>query len=328
MRYKSILLCLLCWCASALWAQPLSESSRISLLTCTPGNALYNSYGHTALRVVDPENQLDVVFNYGIFDFQTEHFYWKFMRGETYYQLGIESTRDFLWASAYQQRTVYEQLLHLTLEQRQHLFDTLVINYRPENRFYLYNFVFDNCATRPYALLRETLGDTIRSTYTGAEGMTYRAFLRHYTRPASWANFGINLLFGPRADQPMHGEERLFLPEELMFFLADATLSDGTPVVEAGHIAPFEIAPVPWYATWYFGFTLLVLFLIAISLYDRRRGRLSWWVDVLLGIVYLAVLLIVTFLTFFSLHPLVGFGWRLLILPAIHLCTRLIYILR
>ena len=172
-----------------------------------------------------------MVFNYGIFDFNTDHFYWKFVRGETYYQLGIESADAFFFGYAYNRRPVYEQVLNLTLPQRQSLFEALVVNYEPQNRYYLYNFVFDNCATRPYQLIKQVLGDSITSTYTGAEGQTYRDFLRRYTRPASWANFGINLLFGRRADQPMHGEQRLFLPEELMFFMAAGRFLGWTPLV-------------------------------------------------------------------------------------------------
>lgn len=314
--------------AVSLSAQPLSEQAEVSLLTCAPGAELYSRYGHTALRIADLENGLDVVFNYGIFDFHTEHFYWKFMRGETYYQLGIETWDDFQWSYAYQHRTIVEQVLNLTQAQKQNLFDALVENYRPENRCYLYNFVFDNCATRPYYLIKQAVGDTIRSTYTGAEGQTYRRFLRHYTRSASWANFGINLLFGRRADRPMQGEQRLFLPEELMYYMDAATTADGTPLVKESAARPFEIAPVAWYASWYFGVGLFALLMLGVSLFDRHRGKLSWGVDVALGVVYLAVLLLVGFLTFFSLHPLVGFGWRLLIIPAIHACTRLLYILR
>lgn len=328
MRTKLLSLLMGLLLAGSLSAQPLSERAEVSLLTCAPGAELYSRYGHTALRVADPENGLDVVFNYGIFDFHTEHFYRKFMRGETYYQLGIETWDDFRWSYAYQHRTIVEQILNLTQAQKQHLFDALVENYRPENRYYLYNFVTDNCATRPYYLIKQAVGDTIRSTYTGAEGQTYRRFLRHYTRPASWVNFGINLLFGRRADCPMHGEQRLFLPEELMYYMDAATTADGTPLVKESAARPFEIAPVAWYASWQLGVGLFALLMLTLSLFDRRRGKLSWGVDAALGVVYFAVLLLVGFLTFFSLHPLVGFGWRLLIIPAIHACTRLLYILR
>lgn len=309
-------------------AQALSEQSRISLITCAPGEELYARYGHTAIRVSDPENQIDWVFNYGIFSFNTDHFYWRFIKGETYYQLGAEDYVSFIWEYICLQREIEEQILNLTLEQRQRVLDALLVNYRPENRYYLYNFVFDNCATRPYLLIKEALADSIHSTYDGWEGRTYREFIRHYTRPYSWENFGINLLFGPRADRPMHGEQRLFLPEELMNYLSAATLSDGTPLVLEEYTNPFEIAPTPWYDDYRWGLIAYALLVVALSLIDRRRGKLSCWWDISMLVIYLIIIAIVTFLTFFSLHPLVGFGWRLLILPLIHLCARSIYFIR
>ncbi len=309
-------------------AQRLSEQARISLLTCTPGEELYARYGHTALRVYDPENELDEVFNYGVFDFHTEHFYWKFVRGETWYELGAAPMWWFMREYDEEQRPVYEQVLNLTAEQRQAIWRALVINYQPENCQYLYNFVFDNCATRPYWLIAKALGDTITSEYTGYTGQTYRTFIRHYTGGLSWANAGINLLFGPKADRPMASEDRLFLPEELMLYLQQARLSDGTPIVAQGEIGPFDIAKTPWYASWPLGLALYFVFVCLMSLYDRQRGRWSWWVELVAGVPYGLLLLIVVFLTFFSCHPLVGFGWRLIIIPLTHLCARLIYIVR
>ncbi len=326
LRTYILALCMLMTCG--LSAQRLSEQATISLLTCTPGEELYAHYGHTALRVCDPENDLDEVFNYGIFDFNTEHFYWKFVRGETWYELGAAPMWWFMREYDEEQRPVYEQVLNLTAEQRQAIWRALVINYRPENCKYLYNFVFDNCATRPYWLIAKALGDTITSDYTGYTGQTYRTFIRHYTGALSWANAGINLLFGPKADQPMASEDRLFLPEELMLYLQQAHLSDGTPIVAQGEIGTFMIAQTPWYASWPLGLALYFIFVCLMSLYDRKRGRWSWWVETVAGVPYLLLLLLVAFLTFFSCHPLVGFGWRLLIIPLTHLCARLVYIIR
>lgn len=313
----------------AAYALPdMTDNARISLLTCTPGEELYARYGHTAIRVTDETNDLDVVFNYGIFNFNTEHFYWKFVRGETWYELGASVYYWFMREYEQTQRPVYEQVLNLTTEQREELWQALLTNFQPENRQYLYNFVFDNCATRPYYLIARTLGDSIISDYTGYTGVTYRSFIRHYTGALSWENAGINLLFGPKADQPMTSEQRLFLPEELMFFLQDARLTDGTPLVSESDAAPFEIEPTPWYASWPLGLALYFLIVALISLFDRKRQRWSWWLELIAGIPYLLLILIVVFLTFFSCHPLVGFGWRLLIIPLTHLCARLIYIIR
>ena len=300
----------------------------ISLLTCTPGQELYSRYGHTAIRVQDTEKHSDFVFNYGTFTFNTDHFYWKFVKGETYYQLGIDPTSWFIEENTLENRTVYEQRLNLAEEQTQAVAEALWKNFRPENRSYLYNFVFDNCATRPYYLLKNVLGDSICSTYAEWEGVTYRNYIQHYTGKDSWEDFAINMIFGPRADQPMTNEDRLFLPEALMFFMQDATLTDGTPLINESNIEPFVIAPTPWYKTWYVGLVAFIVFFLTISLIDLRRDKWSWYVDLPFVILYVLLFAIVIFLTFFSIHPLVGFNWRLFLFPLIHLCLRLIYIVR
>ena len=323
-RTYYLLLCMMLCIGSQ--AQTLSDEARISLVTCTPGSELYARYGHTALRVLDPVNKIDISFNYGIFDFNVDHFYWKFVKGETWYELGASSTRWFMYEYEQEERPVYEQVLNLTPEQRQSIWTALLINFEPENRQYLYNFVFDNCATRPYVLIKKALGDSIISDYRGYTGVSYRSFLRHYTGKWTWENAGINLLFGPKADQPMDTEQRLFLPEELMRYMQQAHLADGTPLVSEGTIGSFATPTTAWYASWPFGLVLFFLFVCAMSVHDRRSGKWSWWVEAVVAIPYIFLLLVVFFLTFFSCHPLVGFGWRLLIIPITHLCARIIYI--
>ena len=294
----------------------------ISLLTCSPGAELYEHYGHTAIRVVDTEQQLDICFNYGLFDFNTDNFYYKFVKGETFYQLGVEDTYSFMIAYQMEHRRVNEQLLNLTTEQAEAVRDALIENYRPENRQYLYNFVYDNCANRPLAVIEKAIGDSLVSDYQGRKGETYRQLLQYYTGMHSWAEFGTNLLFGRRADAVMTTRDRLFLPEEVMNFVSKAKLSNGTPLVIREDIAPFIVAEVKWYETWYIGLTLFIIILGAICYYDRKRGRISYGVDITLTVVYLAMLAIVIFLTFFSIHPLVGFNWRLFLFPAIHIALR------
>lgn len=306
----------------------LSDQSTIQLLTCTPGTETWSKYGHTAIRVMDTENNLDIVFNYGIFDLMADDFYLKFVRGETYYQLGVDRYSSF--AAFYKRigRITYWQELNLSTAQNQQIFNALMENYQPENRYYLYNFVFDNCATRPYYLIKQALNDTITSTYIGYKGKTFREAISHYTGPNSWVDFGINMIFGIKANQPMTNEERLFLPEELMNYFAEATLSDGTPLVKRQEIAPFAPAQVPWYGNCWLGTVVFAFLMLWLSIDDRKCGKLTWGIDVLLAVVYIVLVTIAVFLTFFSCHPLVGFNWRLILFPIIHVCTRLVYIFR
>ncbi len=304
-------------CATTLTAQTLSDSARISLFTCTPGDYVYSQYGHSAIRVLDPVNRLDITFNYGIFSFDTEDFYLKFIKGETDYQLGIDDTHSFLWSSEYIGRTTYEQELNLTSAQRQAIFDALLENYRPENRFYRYNFVFDNCATRPYLLLKNVLGADLIAPdsifYTPhSEYLTYRSLISHYSQANTWVDFGVNLIFGKDADKEMTYEERLFLPEELMHYIVYSSRADGTPLTDAEEVAPFDIERTPWYLSPYLLVTLLCALLLIFTYIDLRSKRISWWLDAIFFALYGILGSISFFLTFVSLHPLVGVNYNLL----------------
>lgn len=325
---RIVLFILLFWCSITYAAPALSESARVSLLTCTPGTEVWSKYGHTAIHIEDEIEGINVVFNYGIFNLMSDDFYWKFVRGETYYQLGIDSYASFERFYGSIGRKTYYQELNLTVAQKQKIWDALLVNYRPENRYYLYNFVFDNCATRPYYLLKEALGDSIVSKYKGDAGVSFRDAISHYTGRGSWVNFGINMIFGSKADKKMTNEERLFLPEELMHYVSEAKLEDGSPLVKEQKIRAFEIAIVPWYAKCWWGIVLFGIAMVGLSLWDRRRGRCSWGVDVALVILYVVLLCLVVFLTFFSCHPLVGFNWRLLLLPLIHVGSRAVYFVK
>ena len=117
------------------------ENSKISLITCSGGSELYSTFGHSALRVQDDSLAIDVIFNFGLFDFNTPNFYMKFLRGRLNYMLGIQTTSDFLWQYNYEGRGVVEQELFLTPSQKREIMDRLNFLYMPENRNYLYSFL-------------------------------------------------------------------------------------------------------------------------------------------------------------------------------------------
>ena len=68
---------------------PQTDSIQFSLLTCAPGSEIYALFGHTAIRYQNFSKGVDLVFNYGMFSFDTPHFVYRFVKGETDYQLGI-----------------------------------------------------------------------------------------------------------------------------------------------------------------------------------------------------------------------------------------------
>jgi len=307
----------------------LSNNAQVFLLTCTPGDPLWSRYGHSGIRIYDPDQQLDLAFNYGLFNFNVDNFYSNFAQGNTDYLLGIEPTYMFYEDNAELGRNTYEQELNLTPQERQFILDTLLENALPENRIYRYNFVFDNCATRPFSLLKQTLGkDFNAEDLSQLTHYTYRDLITHYSGKNSWGQYAINLIFGYTADQYVTVEQSLFLPELLMHYLAGVTRANGTPMVLQSFTKPFEPKQFPWIFSPMAAILLIWILGIALSIIDYKRHKQSWWLEVALAFLFGLVGCITCFLTFFSSHPFVGSNMNNIFLNpfmlalAIALCTR------
>jgi len=227
------------------WAQLgvplyLSEHTKVSLLTSSPGEELYARFGHSALRIRDTLSGQDLVFNYGLFDFNTPGFYLKFVRGKIPYQLGIQRFPDFLEHYQEENRWLRELDLHLDLETRNALVRFLSVNYLPENRQYAYDFFFDNCATRLRDLLEREAGITYPDTLA-VRNLPFRQFLAEYTGEHSWINFGFHLILGLPADKRATFREEMFLPDFLEKHLANSEVR-GIRLAQSGirtlHKAP------------------------------------------------------------------------------------------
>ncbi len=289
----------------------LSDSATVSLFTCTPGTETYSKYGHSAIRIYDPQQEIDWTFNYGVFNFSDKNFYIKFTKGYTYYQLDLERTDWFIYSSSQIGRTTYEQVLNLTKTEKQALLDALLKNYEPQNRYYLYNFVFDNCATRPYKLMRKVLPTLPAPEYT-CTPLTYRQAVRHYSENNSWPGFGIDFVFGSNADRVMSAEESLFLPEMLMNYVANATLPNGEHLCLWSNCMPFIIKSHSWWQSPYFVTFILTIIILIITITDIKRGKSSLWFDELLLFIGGMLGFICFYLSLFSIHPLVENNWNLL----------------
>ena len=185
-------LCALLWLCF-LWlpgkALVVTDNTEISVLTCSPGNELYSLFGHTAIRVECPENGVDVVFNYGTFDFHTEHFYLKYARGLLPYQLSVASYDSFIRSYVFDNRSVRSQRLLLDAAQKQRLVDLLAENYQPANRTYLYNFLYDNCSTRVRDIIEACAGNAIQWHVPDAH-KSFWNLLDEYLVRMPWVKWG------------------------------------------------------------------------------------------------------------------------------------------
>lgn len=213
------------------YAQPpittLSPQATFSVLTCAPGTELYSIFGHSAFRIQDPANRLDWVYNYGVFEFDTPNFVLKFARGKLRYYVLSYSYRHFYNEYLREGRAIQEQTLNLNEKQKQQIFDALLTNELPENKYYAYDFFFDNCATRERDLLENALGNDLRfHPKENDDYGTYRDLIDPYLRNDVWADFGIDLLLGLPTDADAHQKGAVFLPDFLFEALSTAEVNE------------------------------------------------------------------------------------------------------
>ncbi len=234
--FRCLALLLICFAQNS--NAQLSEDSSISLITCRPGEEIYNAFGHTAIRIFDPINELDILYNYGMFSFDEPNFILKFLRGKLLYWLGIEKYNTFLNNYTKQKRSVIEQKLNLSLEQKNQIFLALRHNLKPDNRNYLYDFFFDNCSTRP----RDIITDNIINLnfYNTNDNKSFRELIDEYTVSKPWTDFGIDLIIGSIADRKASTEDQMFLPEYLMFHIDIATIKNQKLVDENKLVLDYE----------------------------------------------------------------------------------------
>lgn len=204
----------------------LSDTATVSVFTCGRGEQLYSTFGHTAIRIKDVKNQLDVVYNYGAFDFATENFYLKFVKGDLQYFINATSFDQFIYEYQYDGREVIEQTLALSQPKKQELFERLNASLYSADRYYTYKFIDRNCTTMVADKVNQSIGQPIIKKVDDTS-ISYREVLYPYFGNYFWYNLGINIIFGAKTD---YKAEQLFLPIELLHSLDKATV-DGKPLV-------------------------------------------------------------------------------------------------
>lgn len=309
---KHLFFLLLCLAVFRTQADTLSRDARISVLTCSPGSELYSLFGHTALRVEDPATGTDIVFNYGTFDFNTPHFYLKYARGLLPYELSVTTYPRFLYAYRMDGRSVYSQTLLLDSIEKQRVFDLLAENYRPENRTYLYNFLFDNCTTRVRDIVLRSTGDTI-AWATPAGGKSFWNLLDEYLEASPWVQWGIHTILGQRGNRKASTLEYMFLPDYFMYAL-DSARCDGRRIAdetETLYRAPDRQLRNPWYRHPLFVFAAGCA-LLALLLMRCPSRRLLNTVAFIFYLFTGIVGCLIVFLGAFTAHPITAPNWNIL----------------
>jgi len=300
---------------------PLSSEAQISLITCGPGqNELYSAFGHTAVRVKDPKMRLDLVFNYGIFDFNQPNFYLNFAKGHLLYMLAVSDWDRFERAYINEGRFIHEQVLNLDSAQTKAYFEFLMDNARPENKDYYYDYFYDNCATRVRDGLETSLGagkiKFLEETYY-QPSLSIRELCDEYLVYQPWGDLGIDLCLGQPMDKQADARIEMFLPDLLEYAFAKAVIiEDGVerPLVKSFKVLypATAVNQKSWWSPMFFFAVCLVLVVLA-TIFFYQQWRILRYLDVVLFSVSGILGIFLLILWFFTDHKAAAYNFNILI---------------
>ncbi|RZW45536.1 MAG: DUF4105 domain-containing protein [Flavobacteriaceae bacterium] len=294
----------------------LSSSAEVTVITVGPGTYLNDAFGHNAIRIKDDSLKLDIAFNYGVYDFQAPNFYSKFAQGKLNYLIGADYFKDFLRQYSSQNRTVREQVLNLNVEEKQRMYDFLVDNYKPENRYYLYDYFYDNCATKIRDVTQEiTQKDIQFNNPEGFETKSFRELIHDHVDRNSWGSFGIDLALGSVIDREATAYQHMYLPEYIYRFFDTATYENGESLVTLSRTLyekkDEEVSTAFIYSP-LFVFGLIALMILWVTFSDLKKNKRTIWLDLILfGFTGLIGLFLLA-LWFGTDHSAAAFNYNLL----------------
>jgi hypothetical protein len=308
--------------------------TQVYLLTCGPGTETYSIYGHSALRIVIPEKKFDVVYNWGVFDFSTPNFTWKFAKGRLDYMVGEESMQDFLQIYIYEHRYVKSQRINLNSDETNKLLALLIENLKPENINYRYDFFYDDCSTRIRDLLEKSVGDKL--LYPPSEKVmtpTFREMVGKYQMPFPWLNFGIDLIMGSPGDKKASVRDRMFLPLDMQQGLSEAVINRSGKMIpllqNPKSILDFDppVIRKNFFTTPVFLFTLLLIIIIILSAWTKNRKIMNI-LDIMVFSLFSILALMMIFFNFFTDHQQMKLNLNILWLNPLLLICLILLILK
>lgn len=299
-RFTAILLYILVSLYTASYGQNIDlhqyfndvEYLEVSLITAAPSDLVYGTWGHSALRLrsLNGTSRQDLVINYGMFDYRTEHFVSKFIRGILPYSLGIEPYDAFMVNYLERDQRLTEQVLNVSISKKSTLLDLINANLLPENRTYRYDHFKDNCATRIRDLIEACYADSLiyswgASSETKFSDESFVDLIEPFVERKPWLQFGTDIILGYSASQHATFRDRMFLPDNMMkayentYISSDQKtklvketriLNPGTPLEEPAGISG------PTAAT-----SILLLVMLSLFVVEYRNGKWFWAVDIL-----------------------------------------------
>ncbi|MFQ6601648.1 DUF4105 domain-containing protein [Flavobacterium sp. C3NV] len=294
---------------------PLSKDAKISVLTCGLGNETYSYFGHTAIRVADPGNNIDVVYNYGAFDFRTPNFVAKFAKGDLQYFVIVHSFPEFIEEYNNEKRSVFEQELLIAQDAKQRLFDNLNTTLASEDRFYTYKFIDKNCTSMVVDIINKSLKGTV-ITKKGDKDITYRSILFPYFNGHFYDQLGTSIIFGTKVDQL---GTKIFLPFELKNSLEKTTYQNQSLVAKSNTLLSFEKeTPSSW---WNNVYTYLFILAFIVLAHNKIVDKIYLLILSLIGTFFV-------FMGFYSFHHELAMNYNVLLFSPLLLILLLLSVIK
>jgi hypothetical protein len=285
----------------------LSENTKVSIITIGTASPSYALYGHTGIRFKDNSTNLDAVFNYGAFDFQTPNFMLRFVKGDLQYFVTSNSYQEFEYSYRYENRSIYEQELNLSSDKIKLLYTTIYNSTLTDERFYTYKFIDKNCTVIIIDKINEVLGNKVID-FQQRQEKTYRTVLFPYANEHFLQQLGINIIFGTKVDEKA---TKLFLPLDLMQELKTVKHNGKALVKETKTVFEAQQEPLPF--NFFDSIYILIAALGLIVFINNRK----------LTFVYFAILgflgLFFSLVGLYSLHQEVLWNYNVLLFNPLYL---------
>ena len=284
-----------------IYANELENKNRykISILSIGEGPSLVDAFGHTAIRVKDAELKNDVVFNFGVYDFNSPNFYSNFVKGRPEYKLGIQNYNNLTQNYIRQKRYIVEHQLNLDQNSIKIIIDLLVE--KLNDPYYIYDYFRDNCTTRAADIVIDKTNNKFKDNKLESEAiLSYRDLIHGKINENSWAALGIDLCLGAIIDKKINTRETFFLPENLMNYL---DLYEGDIIKRniiyspESEISYRENFPSPLLTN-----LILSLIIVVITIFNFKSNKWNKSLDTLIFLISGSIGILIIYLWFFSNH--------------------------
>ncbi len=191
------------------------DNTKVSLITIAPGKEIYSWFGHSALMVEQSDN-VSIIYDYGVFNFNSEDFYKNFIQGKMYYLLLPSYSESRLEGPIDEDRTITKLILNVSNIKKIDIINYLNFNAKSGNNIYLYDFYEDNCATRIRDIIN-WITDNDFKTWAQKESFfdTYRSLSSTGLDSSLFVNWVLNSFLGNKCDSKITTWQKMFLPEYL-----------------------------------------------------------------------------------------------------------------